>query len=103
MIKVSILYPAGDGARFDMEYYCGNHMPMVARVLGAACKGFTVDQGLGGEAPGTPPTYVAMGHLLCDSVEAFQAAVTPHIDAIMADIKNYTNVKPVIQISEVRV
>lgn len=103
MIKVSILYPAGDGARFDMEYYCRNHMPMVARVLGAVCKGFTVDRGLGGEAPGSPPTYVAMGHLLCNSVEAFQAAVTPHIDAIIADIKNYTNVKPVIQISEVTI
>jgi hypothetical protein len=35
-------------------------------------------------------------------VAAFQGAFGPHAAAIMADIKNYTNVQPVIQISEVK-
>jgi uncharacterized protein (TIGR02118 family) len=101
MIKVSIMYPAGENTRFDMDYYRKHHMPMVQRVLGAACKGFAIDRGLGGDAPGSPPTYVAMGHLLFDSVEEFQIAVTPHIADITADIVNYTTAKPIIQISEV--
>jgi uncharacterized protein (TIGR02118 family) len=42
-----------------------------------------------------------MGHLVCDSVEAFQTGFGPHTRAIMGDIPNYTNQKPVIQISEV--
>jgi uncharacterized protein (TIGR02118 family) len=102
MIKVSVLYPAGETTKFDMDYYCKSHMPMVQQKLGAACKSTAVEQGLGGAAPGAPPTYAAMGHLYFDSVEAFQAAFTPHAAAIMADIPNYTNIQPVIQISEVK-
>jgi uncharacterized protein (TIGR02118 family) len=61
-----------------------------------------VEQGLGGGTPGAPPTYTAMGHLYFDSITEFQAAFAPHAEVIMADIPNYTNVQPVIQISEVK-
>jgi uncharacterized protein (TIGR02118 family) len=103
MIKVHILYPHSPGGRFDMDYYCKRHMPMVKERLGAACTGFTVDSGLAGGAPGTFPPYVAVGALLCTSVEAFQLAFAPHAQEIMADIPNYTDASPVLQISEVKV
>jgi uncharacterized protein (TIGR02118 family) len=102
MIKVSVLYAAGDSTKFDMDYYCKSHMPMVQQKLGAACKSTAVEQGLAGGAPGAPPTYIAMGHLYFDSVAEFQAAFAPHVAEIMADVPNYTNVQPVIQISEVK-
>jgi len=102
MIKVSVLYPVGDNTKFDMDYYCKSHMPMVQQKLGAACKSVAVEQGLGGGAPGSPPTYAAMGHLYFDSVAEFQAAFAPHMSAIMADVPNYTNIQPVLQISEVK-
>jgi uncharacterized protein (TIGR02118 family) len=102
MIKVSVLYPAGENTKFDMDYYCKSHIPMVQQKLGTACKRVAVEQGLGGAGPGTSPTYTAMGHLYFDSVEEFQAAFAPHAEAIMADIANYTNVQPMIQISEVK-
>jgi uncharacterized protein (TIGR02118 family) len=102
MIKVSVLYPAGADTKFDMDYYCNSHMPMVRQKCGPACKSMAVEQGLAGGAPNSPPTYVAMGHLYFDSVAAFQAAFGPHSKEIMADIPNYTNVQPVIQISEVK-
>ena len=102
MIKVSVLYPQGPSTRFDAEYYLGKHVPMVKGVLGPALKGVSVELGLAGGDPGSSPTYVAMGHLLFDSVEAFQAAFGPHAEKVMADIPNYTNVKPTLQLSEVR-
>ena len=102
MIKVSVLYPAGESKKFDMDYYCKSHMPMVGQKLGEACKSMAVEQGLGGGTPGTPPTYAAMGHLYFDSVAAFQAAFAPNAAEIMADIPNYTDIQPVIQISEVK-
>ncbi|HKW25841.1 MAG TPA: EthD family reductase [Terriglobales bacterium] len=102
MVKVSVFYPNRKGARFDIEYYCDRHMPLVQRLVGAALKGVSVENGICGEAPGSPPTYVALGHLLFDSVEAFQASFGPHVQEIMADIPKYTNVEPVIQISEVK-
>jgi len=103
MIKVSVLYPNGEGSRFDMDYYCNKHMPMAQEKLGAACKGVAVEQGLGGAEPGAPATYVAMGHLLFDSMEEFQAAFGPQAATLMADIPNYTNIQPVVQISSVRI
>ncbi|HVY56296.1 MAG TPA: EthD family reductase [Xanthobacteraceae bacterium] len=102
MIKVSVLYPQQEGAKFDMDYYVASHMPMVRQKLGAACKGIAVEQGIAGGAPGSQPTYVAMGHLLFDSVQSFQEAFAPHADSIMGDIPNYSSIQPVIQISEVK-
>jgi uncharacterized protein (TIGR02118 family) len=101
MIKVSVMYPAREGARFDHAYYRDKHMPLVKARMGEACRSYTVDRGLGGDAPGSPPTYVAMCHLFCDSVEAFQAGFGPHAREIMADIPNYTDIAPVVQMSEV--
>ena len=103
MIKVSVLYPAGPNATFDMDYYCTKHMPMVQGKLGTACKRIAVEQGIAGGTKGAPPTYIAMGHLYLDSVAEFEAAFVPHASTIMADIPNYTNAQPVIQISEVKI
>ena len=38
---------------------------------------------------------------ICDFIETFQAGFGPHAKEIMADIPNYTDQSPVIQISEV--
>jgi uncharacterized protein (TIGR02118 family) len=103
MIKVSILYPNNEGSTFDMDYYCNTHIPMTEEKLGAAVKGVMIEQGLSGGAPNSQPTYIAAGHLFCDSLEAFQEAFAPHAETLMADIPNYTNVRPIVQISEVKV
>jgi len=102
MVKVSVLYPNGAGCKFDMDYYLDRHMPMVEQKLGAACKNVEVDQGVAGGAPGAPAPYIAIGHLYFDSVDAFHAAFALHAQAIMADIPNYTNSQPTIQISNIR-
>jgi uncharacterized protein (TIGR02118 family) len=102
VIKVSVLYPNSDDCTFDMTYYCDQHMPMVKELCGDACKGIAVDQGLGGVEPGSPAAYVAIGHLLFDSLDGFQPAFGPHAARIMGDIPNYTNSTPTIQISEIK-
>ena len=101
MIKVSILYPNEAGSNFDHAYYRDSHMPMVKERLGDACLRFAIDKGLGGPAPGSPAPYHAIGELYFNSVADFGAAMAPHGKEINADIKNYTSVKPVMQISEV--
>jgi uncharacterized protein (TIGR02118 family) len=101
MIKVSVMYPNKPGARFDHAYYRDKHMPLVKRKMDDACLYYTVDKGLAGGAPGSAATYVAMCHIFCESVESFQAGFGPHAAEIMADIANYTDQAPVIQISDV--
>ena len=102
MIKVSILYPNGPGATFDMKYYLSSHMPMVKQRIGAAMKGISVDEGLGGGEPGSPPRYLAIGHLFFESIDAFHLAFATHGGPIVADVANYTNTQPVIQVNGVR-
>jgi len=102
MIKMSVLYPQSEGSTFDLDYYVNSHMPMVQDKLGAACKGVAVEAGIAGRTPDAPPMYTAMGHLLFDSMEAFQAAFAVHGEEIRADVPNFTNIRSVVQISEVR-
>lgn len=101
MIKVSVLYPNEEGMRFDMAYYIDKHMTMVKRVLGEALSKFEIDEGLSSAAPGSHPTYRAAVHMYFASTEEFYAAFGPHAKSIMNDVKNYTDARPVTQISTV--
>jgi uncharacterized protein (TIGR02118 family) len=103
MIKVTVFYPSDKGSKFDIDYYCNKHMPMVQQKLGAACKKIAVEYGIAGGAPGSKPGFAAMGHLYFDSVDAFRTAWGPHAKEILADIPNYTDIAPTTQISEVKV
>ena len=101
MIKLSVMYPNGDGATFDMEYYCKSHIPLVRQSLGASLKGVVVDQGIG--QPGSPAPFLAMGHLMFESLVDLESALNAHGPKLMADIPNYTNTRPTIQISEIKI
>ena len=102
MIKVSVLYPNGEGKKFDMTYYLGSHMPMVQRLLGSALQGMSVEHGISGEKPESAAPYKAIGHLFFQSLETYRASFAPHAQEIIADIPKYTNSEPLIQIGEVR-
>jgi uncharacterized protein (TIGR02118 family) len=102
MIKVSVLYPNTPGSRFDTSYYFNKHIPLVREKLGSSLRSLSVEQGLGGIQPGSPPPYTMMFHMLFDSVEAFQQSFGPHAEAVVGDIPNYTDTQPTIQISDVK-
>ena len=101
MTKVSVLYPNGENTSFNMDYYLNTHLPLVGGLLGDKLKGATVEQGLGGATPGSDAPYVGMGNMYFDSVEDFGAAFGPNAEQIMADLPNFTNIEPIIQVSEV--
>lgn len=101
MTKVSVLYPNGEDKIFDMDYYCNTHLPMVGGLLGDFLKGATVEKGLGGAVPGSTAPFAGMGNMYFDSVEDFGKAFGPNADKIMGDLPNFTNIEPIIQISEV--
>ena len=100
MIKVTFLYPNSDGSRFDMEYYTTNHLELSRAKFGTALKGLTIDRGLFGIEPGSKPSFHAVAQLQFDSLDEFYAALIPSIEEFKADALNYTDVEPVILISE---
>jgi uncharacterized protein (TIGR02118 family) len=101
LIKASVMYPNKPGVRFDHEYYRTKHLPLIKSRMGAALKYYTIDKGLAdGEGKPLGP-YVAMCHLLCDSVEEYQSSFGPHAQEIRKDIANFTDATSIHQISEV--
>jgi uncharacterized protein (TIGR02118 family) len=102
MTRISFLYPNRADARFDIDYYIQKHMPWSIGLLSAypGFKGVSVERGLSG-IPGSVAPYVALCHFLFDSLDDFLTAVTPHMTALQADIKNYTDIEPIFQVSEV--
>ena len=93
MIRLSVLYPAGEGATFDHDYYRDSHVPLCLRTWGLPSA--EIDRGLDGP-------YVAAVHMRFASPEAIaEAMANEGTAAIMADIANYTNITPVLQTSEV--
>jgi uncharacterized protein (TIGR02118 family) len=103
VISVVVLYPNARGSRFDLDYYCTQHIPFVVARVGAALKGITVEKGVSGEAPGSDAAHTVITRLLFDSVEAFAAAFGPHDAAITADMPNYTDIEPVVQICRMEI
>lgn len=101
MIKVTILYPNGDGKKFDMDYYTKKHFQLLRNLFGNALKTTAIDKGIAGGAPGAPVPFVAIGYLYFETIAAFQNGMAANGSKIRADIPNYTNIQPVIQISEV--
>ncbi|WP_028666560.1 EthD family reductase [Runella zeae] len=101
LIKVSVMYPYAEGKTFNMEYYETKHMPMVAGYLGANLVKYTIEKGLASGIPNQPLPFMAIGTFYIKSLSDYQAAIAPNRDAIRADFASYTNVAPIILVSEV--
>ncbi|MEO7397276.1 MAG: EthD family reductase [Ilumatobacteraceae bacterium] len=92
MIRMSVLYPGGDDATFDHDYYKTTHVPMACAAWNV---GAEIDKGINGP-------HLAAVHFFFESVEQMQAAMASSgTAAVMADVANYTNIAPVIQVSEI--
>lgn len=102
MIKVTVLYPNEQGKKFDFDYYAGTHVPMVVRLLTpmGLIKG-EIDKGVSSADPNAPAPFVCVGHLHFNTTDEVHEAFKTHGHDIMADIKNYTEIQPTFQISEV--
>jgi uncharacterized protein (TIGR02118 family) len=101
LIKVSIMYPYAEGKTFNIEYYETKHMPMVAGFLGSNLVKYTIEKGVASGIPNQPLPFMAIGTFYVKSLSGYQAAIGPNRDAIRADFPNYTNISPVILVSEV--
>ena len=102
MFKVAILYPNGEDKSFDMDYYEKKHMPMVAGFLGKNLKFYEIDKGISGRTPNDKVPFVAIGYFYINDVAEYNKAIGQNRDAVINDIRNYTNIQPVVQISEIK-
>lgn len=101
MLRVTILYPVKPGASFDLDYYRDVHAPLAVDRLGKGTVSFTLETAL--RADQLPcPRFVAVGHYLCKTWDDFLAAYLPHAKELQDDVKNFTAIVPLIQVSHVQ-
>jgi uncharacterized protein (TIGR02118 family) len=91
MIKVSVMYPNGEDATFDMEYYKTKHMEIVDRTMKPTR--WDIDSRVDGP-------YIAIGNLYFESMDAMQAGMGGAAEAL-ADIPNFTNTESAVQVSQI--
>jgi uncharacterized protein (TIGR02118 family) len=94
MIRVSVLYPKG--GKFNFDYYANQHMALVHKRLDSFGLVETeVDKGIG-DSP-----YAAIGHLVFRTLEDMQRGLQAHDPEFAADVVNFSDIKPQIQVNEI--
>ena len=101
MIRLLVLYPNKPDAKFDFDYYIGTHVPLFKqRMEPFGLLRVEVDRGVPGPAPDSPAPFAAVFLCVFQSLENFQKGLAAHAPEILADLPNFTNIQPQVQISE---
>lgn len=100
MIKLSVMYPQQQGKRFNVEYYLKDHRAAIERTWAGLLKDAYFVRGISGGAADAPPTYHIMAQLSFASMDDLKKALERGGE-LFADIPNFTDIKPTVQISEV--
>jgi len=101
MATVSVVYPRKPGTTFDYDYYQNKHLPLAVQRWANA--GLVGGEALVGKAAadGSDAPFFAIGILHFESEEALNAALTgEHAPEVIGDIRNFTDVDPIIQIND---
>ncbi len=103
MVRVTVVYPNVPGSHFDVEYYLNTHVPLANKLLEPAIQSLTVDIGVSGALPEQQAPFAAIFNITCESAAVFAQAFEANAAELQADIPNYTDIIPVIQVSEIRI
>ena len=92
MIKVSVMYPSGDDATFDMDYYKTKHMEIVDRTIKPAR--WDVESGIRRSVHCGGQLVLRVDGRLCKLAWQVQGEA-------LADIPNFTNAESAVQVSQI--
>ena len=98
MYILTVTYPRSKGSTFDFDYYRTRHLPEVGKALGQFGLGYA--SVLKGEETldGKEPAYFAVAILSFATEQGARDAVASEgAKAVIDDIPNFTNCKPVLQ------
>ena len=98
-VTLQVIYPVSKGSTFDYDYYTSTHMALVGEHMGPHITSTLVTKGLAG-GPDVPAPYHAVASIVFADQDAMNAAMGA-AGPVLADIPNFTNVKPDTLIGEV--
>ncbi|KAJ9137134.1 hypothetical protein NKR23_g9357 [Pleurostoma richardsiae] len=89
---ITVVYPATPSLQFDLEYYIAKHIPMVEKTW----KPYGLKQAFVADLRAADGPYAIQCTMVFDTgVDGFQKAVKEVGAGVMADVKNFSNVKAV--------
>jgi uncharacterized protein (TIGR02118 family) len=97
---ITVLYPNTSGVTFDFDYYLEHHATLINRLYGNSIAKLELRRGTATPL-GTPAPFVAIINIWIADQEAFDAAGAKHGATLIADVPNFTNTMPTIQIDEI--
>ncbi|KAJ4422190.1 hypothetical protein N0V82_003160 [Gnomoniopsis sp. IMI 355080] len=94
-LTVTVLYPAKEGAKFDMDYYLKSHMPLVSKRWGPhGLKQWYVTDLRPSQGP-----YSVQATLIWETgLDGFQKANDEHGAEVMGDVVNFSSEQPVVAV-----
>lgn len=101
MIRVAVMYKNSPDSSFNMDYYREKHMALVReRYLPHGLANLEVDEAVSKTGSRAAP-YIAIAYMTFADMEAFMAAIKSSGKEIMADVQNFTDIEPTVQISNI--
>jgi len=97
---LAVYYPWNADAKFDYDYYRNKHLKMLGELYGKSVGKMQIRKGLH-QGDGSSPVFVTALAVEILSMEAYEAASKEHVAKLIADVPNFTNIKPVAQIEEI--
>jgi uncharacterized protein (TIGR02118 family) len=95
---LTILYPAGDGVKFDADYYRDHHLTLIMKLYAKTISRFELRT----VPAATPPApYSAAVNIWIADLEAFNANNQKHGKTLQDDVPHFTNGMPTIQFDTV--
>jgi uncharacterized protein (TIGR02118 family) len=113
---MTIVYPSGEGIKFDPDYYRDHHLKLIMKLYGKSIKRFELRTVPPMPAPATPPPaerrpedrppapppkFSAAVNIWIADFDAFNADNAKHGPELVADVPHFTNAQPTIQFDEV--
>jgi uncharacterized protein (TIGR02118 family) len=93
---ITVLYPNTPGVTFDFEYYLKHHATLIDRLYGNSIAKLELRRG-----SSTPAPFIAIINIWIADQDAFDSAGAKHGATLIADVPNFTNTMPTIQIDEI--
>jgi uncharacterized protein (TIGR02118 family) len=97
---ITVLYPNTAGVAFDFDYYLRQHATLIHRLYGDSIAKLELRRG-SATPDGSPAPYVAIINIWIADQAAFDSAGAKHGATLIADVPNFTNTMPTIQIDEI--
>ncbi len=98
-VSLQVIYPIGTETHFDFDYYVGTHLPLVGEHMGSHIERTVVTKGIAGGSE-APAGHYAIATIMFEDQDAMNDAMSK-AGPVLADLPNFTNVKPQMLIGEV--